>query len=149
MNASTGSLSSDEKLFGALAHLFGPLVALVVWFTQKEKSRFVKFQALQALAFDTILMIVMGVVFFCLFGIMFAGMFGAVFYTLGNSSPSPDTAPTFIMLPALFPFMIFGCAFPLSFLILTVRVVAAISIMNGRNYKYPWLGKWLENYLKE
>ncbi|HEX2696884.1 MAG TPA: DUF4870 domain-containing protein [Anaerolineales bacterium] len=149
MNTTTDpSLSSDEKLMGALAHLFGPLVALVVWFMQKDKSRFVKFQTVQALAFDAILMIVMGIVFFCLFGVMFVGMFGAMFYGLGNTS-SPDTVSPFFMLPAMFPFTIFACAFPLSLLILGARVFAAISIFNGHNYKYPVLGNWLENFLKE
>lgn len=43
---SEAPLTSDEKLMGALAHFFGPLVAVIVWITQKEKSPFVKFQAL-------------------------------------------------------------------------------------------------------
>jgi uncharacterized Tic20 family protein len=60
-------LSSDEKLMGAVAHFFGPLVALIIWSTQKEKSHFVKFQALQALAIDIFLVVVMGILFFCSF----------------------------------------------------------------------------------
>ena len=142
------SPSSDEKLMGALAHLFGPLVALIVWSTQKDKSRFVKFQALQALAFDVILIAVMGVVLFCAFGVMFAGIFGSMFVTLGNAS-SPDAVPPFFILPFMFPMLMSACILPFSLLILTARLIASISVLNGRNYQYPLLGKWLENFLKE
>jgi uncharacterized Tic20 family protein len=149
MNASPNiSPSSDERLMGALSHLFGPLVALVVWSTHKDKSRFVKFQALQALAFDLILVVVMGIVFFCIFGIMFVGMFGSVLGAMGSTS-SPDAVMPFFMLPFMFPFIIFACIFPFSLLILAIRLIASISILNGRNYQYPLLGKWLENFLKE
>lgn len=149
MNTSTDfSPSSDEKLMGALAHLFGPLVAFIVWTTQKDKSRFVKFQALQALAFDVILIVAMGVIFFCVFGILFVGMFGAMFGALGNASSSDAIAP-FFMMPFAFPFVIFACIFPFSFLIMVLRLIAAVSIFNGRNYQYPLIGKWLGNFLKE
>ena len=56
--------TSDEKMMGALAHVFGPLAAIIVWAIQKEKSRFVKFQALQALAFDMIVAVILGGFFF-------------------------------------------------------------------------------------
>lgn len=140
--------SSDEKLMGALAHLFGPMVAIIVWATQKDKSRFVKFQALQALAFDIFLMLTMGIIFFCLFGTMFVGIFGSMFGVLANTS-SPDTGLQFLMLPFMFPFITFACIFPFSISILILRIIAAMSILNGRNYQYPLLGKWLENFLKE
>ena len=149
MNTPDGSLpSSDERLMGGLAHLFGPLVAIIVWSIQKGKSRFVKFQAVQALAFDVILIIVMGIVFFCLFGVMFAGVFGPMFGALGDAS-SPDAIPPFFMLPFMFPFLFFACIFPFSLLIMAVRLVASLSVFNGRNFHYPVLGKWLEKFLKE
>lgn len=141
-------LSSDEKLMGGLAHLFGPLVALIVWVTQKDKSRFVKFHALQALAFDVILMLVTGVAFFCVFGAMFVGMFVFLFGTLGSTS-SPDSIGPIFALPFMFPSFIFACIFPFSFLILALRMIAGFSVLNGRNYQYPLLGKWLENFLKD
>ncbi len=140
--------SSDEKLMAALAHLFGPMVAIIVWATQKDKSRFVKFQALQALSFDIVLISLMGIIFFCLFGVMFIGISGSVFGVLSNTS-SPDAGLQFFILPFLFPFIVFSCIFPFSISILVLRIIAAMSILNGRNYQYPILGKWLENFLKE
>jgi uncharacterized Tic20 family protein len=142
--------SSDEKLMGALAHFFGPLIALVVWITQKEKSRFVKFQALQAMAFDGVLLLFMGVVSLCILGVIFLGIFGIMFGTFSNtSSASEEVVPFFLMLPFMFPFLTFACILPFSLLITAVRLIASISIINGRNYQYPLLGKWVENFLKE
>lgn len=141
-------LSSDEKLMGAVAHFFGPLVALIIWSTQKEKSHFVKFQALQALAFDIFLVVVMGILFSCSFGVVFIVMFGTMFGILGSAS-SPDSIQPFFMLPFMSPLLIFICIFPLSLLIMAVRLMASVSILNGRDYQYPILGKWLQKFLKE
>ena len=142
------SPSADEKLFGALAHLFGPLVALIAWSTQKDKSRFVKFQALQALAFDMIIVIAMGIGFVCLFGVIFIGMFSTMFGIWGGTSSS-DTVPLFFMLSFMSPFLIFACISPSSLLFLAVRLFASFSVLNGHNFQYPLLGKWLENFMKE
>lgn len=140
------SPTSDEKMMGALAHMFGPLAAIIVWAIQKDKSRFVKFQALQALAFDGVAAITMGLFFFCIFSIAFLGMSGAMFTALNDPSSSDGFAPLFF-LPFMFPFMIFGCVFPFSLGLLIVRLVASIAILNGRNYRYPILGKWLDAFL--
>ncbi len=141
-------LSSDEKLMGALAHVFGPLAAIIVWAIQKDKSRFVKFQALQALVFDVIVAVIMGVFFFCMFGVVFLGMSGSMFTLMNNPSPGNEITP-FFFLPFMFPFMIFGCVFPFSFILLIVRLVAAISVLNGQNFHYPVIGKWLDSFLEK
>jgi uncharacterized Tic20 family protein len=133
---------------GALAHLFGPLVAIIVWSTQKEKSKFVKFQALQALAFDIFLVAMMGFLFFCFFGVIFVGMFGTMFGVLESTS-TPDGVTPFFILPFMFPMLMFVCIFPLSLLIMVARLTASFAVLNGRNYQYPVIGKWLENFLKE
>lgn len=139
-------LTSDEKLMGGVAHIFGPLVTIMVWATQKDKSRFVKFQALQALAFDLCIVIIGGHVFFCLFGFIFLGMFWTMFTTLDNASSSNEFMSLFA-LPFMFPFVTFACVAPVSIGILVVRLIAGISVLNGRNYKYPVVGKWLENFI--
>lgn len=141
------SPNSDEKMMGALAHVFGSFAAIIVWAVQKDKSRFVKFQALQALVFDVIVAIGMGLFFFCIFGVVFIGMSGSMFTLMNNPSPGNEVAP-FFFLPFMFPFMIIGCIFPSSFILLIVRFIAAISVLNGRNYRYPVIGKWLESFLE-
>ena len=140
--------TSDEKLMAAVAHLFGPLSAIIVWATQKQKSRFVKFQSLQALAFDATVMVAMMAFFACFFSVIFLGIFAFVFVGLDNSS-SPKDVGTFFGLPFMFPFMIFACTAPLSLLFLFIRLIAAVSVINGKNYHYPILGKWLDNFLED
>ena len=149
MNAPDNVLpTSDEKMMGALAHVFGPLAAIIVWAIQKDKSRFVKFQALQALAFDVIVAVIMGAFFLCIFGVVFLGMSGSMFTIMNHPSTGNEVTP-FFFLPLMFPFTIFGCIFPLSFILLIVRLIAAMSILNGKNYHYPVIGKWLDNFIEK
>jgi uncharacterized Tic20 family protein len=139
------NLTSDEKLMGGVAHIFGPLVAIIVWVTQKEKSRFVKFQALQALAFDLFIIITGGLLFFCLLGAMFLGTFWTMFTAVNNASSKGFVS--LFALPFMFPFITYACVGPVSLGILVLRLIAGVSVLNGRNYKYPIIGKWLENFL--
>ena len=138
--------TSDEKMMGAIAHVFGPLAAIIVWAIQKDKSRFVKFQTLQALIFDVILIMAFGLIFACVFGIMFLGMSAAMFTALNNPS-SRDGLEILFASPLVFPFAMFGCVFPFSLAIFILRLIAGISVLNGRNYHYPVIGKWLDNFL--
>lgn len=146
MNGSL-NLTPDEKLMGGVAHIFGPLVAIIIWVLQRDKSHFVKFQALQALTFHLFTIVITGMVFFCLFGFIFLGMFWTMFATMEDASSANDFM-TIFFLPFIFPFGIFICATPFSLGILVLRLIAGVSVLNGHNYKYPLAGKWLENFLK-
>lgn len=142
----TLNLTSDEKLMGVAAHMFGPMVAILIWATQKDKSPFAKFQSLQALAFDLLLIIVGGISFFFIFVVMILGMSWTMFTVI--ESPSPDSFKHIFALPFIFPLLIFTCVTPMSIGILVLRLIASVTILNGRNYKYPIIGKWLENSFK-
>jgi uncharacterized Tic20 family protein len=139
--------TSDERMMGALAHFFGILGSSIIYMIQKDKSRFVRFQAAQALAFDFITVFFMFVSFFCVFGVMFLGMFGTMFTTLSSTSPSSTDFSWLMMFPALFPFGMVTCIFPFSIALFIARIVAAISVLNGSNFHYPWLGTKIETFL--
>lgn len=140
--------SSDERLIAALAHFFGMLGALIIWAMQKDKSRFVRFQAAQALAFDLLVMAVMFVLVFCLMGVMFVGMFGTIF-AVANSNTSPQSVSPFMLFPVLFPFLMFTCILPFSLVLFVARIVATISVLSGNNFRYPFLGQRVEKFLAE
>jgi uncharacterized Tic20 family protein len=140
--------SSDERLMAALAHFLGLIGSLIIWAIQKDKSGFVRFQATQALAFDLFVMILMFVCFLCFFGLMFLGMFGTIF-TVVNNATQTDSANWLMALPVLFPFGISVCIFPLSTVIFIIRIIAAISILNGNDFRYPWLGQQVEKFLSD
>lgn len=143
-----GDPTSDERMMGALAHFFGVIGALIIWAIQKDKSRFVRFQATQALAFDFIVMLLMGGLFFCLLGVMFIGMFGTIFATL-NSTTSPEDFSRFMVFPMLLPSLMFTCIFPFSFTLLIARIVATVSVLSGNNFHYPFLGAKVEKFLAD
>ena len=141
--------TSDERTMGALAHLFGLMGALIIWAVQKDKSRFVRFQAVQALAFDFAVMLLVMVLFFCLFGAMFIGMFGMMLIPLSSSNPSPESVFPFMAFPfMLFPAM-FACIYPFSFAIIIARIVATVSVLSGKNFRYPILGTQVEKFLAD
>lgn len=70
------AIPQEERLMAALAHgsiLFGIFTngvggiaaALVIWLTQKEKSAYVRFQALQALVYQALIFVVTMGLWFC------------------------------------------------------------------------------------
>jgi uncharacterized Tic20 family protein len=57
------AINQDERIMAALAHgsillpMTGVIAPIVIWITQREKSRYVAFQSLQALLFQLILIV--------------------------------------------------------------------------------------------
>jgi uncharacterized Tic20 family protein len=144
----TISPTSDERMLSALAHFFGIIGSLIIYVIQKDKSRFVRFQAAQALAFDLITTLFLFVLFFCFFGVMFIGMFGTMFAGMNNTAQSENFS-WLVMFPALFPFGVMMCIVPFSMALFITRIVAAISVLNGNNFHYPVLGRRVEQFLTE
>jgi uncharacterized Tic20 family protein len=142
------SPNSDERMMGALAHFFGVIGALIIWVVQKDKSRFVRFQAVQALAFDFAVMLFTMVLSVCLMSVIFIGMFGTIFAALNNNSSSESFGP-FMVFPLMFPMLMFTCIFPFSLAFLVARVVAAVSVLSGKNFHYPLLGTKVEQFLAD
>jgi uncharacterized Tic20 family protein len=148
MDTTTDLTTSDERLMGAIAHFFGVLAALIIWALQKDKSKFVRFQAVQALAFDFAVMIFSGILSVCLMGIIVLSVIGS-FFTMTNSSSLNDAVPSFFILSFLFPFGFFACLFPYSLVLLAARAFASGSVLSGHDFHYPILGKLVENFLRE
>lgn len=144
----TSQPTSDERMMAALAHFLGWIGSLFIWAIQKDKSRFVRFQATQALAFDLITILLMFVVFFCFFSMMFIGMFATVFATL-NNAVAPDNVSWLMAFPALVPFGLFTLISPFSIALFVARLIATVSVLNGNHFRYPWLGAQVENFLAE
>ena len=124
-------------------------MALIVWVSQKEKSRFVRFQALQALAFDAIVTIGIVILSAGFTLLMFAGMSLWTATLASNPAASGEPGgPWLGLMVILLPFVgmpIFAIA-GLGFC--AVRITAAVNVFQGRNFKYPWLGRWVEKFLE-
>jgi len=141
--------TSDESLMAAISHFFGLLVALIVWATQKDKSRFVRFQAIQAMTFDlfvsVVVFLMVGCVMVAIFGLLALGIGDiAIFGNQGN--PTAEPFRTFIALMSAVPLLI-ACIFILiAGTIFVARLIATIQTFQGKDFHYPWLGARVERY---
>jgi uncharacterized Tic20 family protein len=145
----TGSTIQDERVMAAIAHatvvfsavgLIGPLI---IWGTQREKSRFVAFQALQAAAYQFLLLL--GGL---LAGALYVCSFLSLPVTALLSAPFDERAAL------CFPFLGFSCTFGVLFLLMLAWMAyvgyglfAAVSVLQGNDFRYVLLGPRLERYL--
>lgn len=135
--------TSDEKVLAAFAHasvvlsFFGPIAPTLIWASQRDKSKYVRYHALQAMGYQTFLLwgwiIVMFAVVFG--GVILLALLAAFFAELNPASMS--LAP-FLIQPIIF-LLIFG-VWGLFFL---GGFIGAFFCMTGRTFKYPLIGSWL------
>jgi uncharacterized Tic20 family protein len=136
--------TSDEKVFAALAHasvifaFFGPVGPALIWAYQRDKSKYVRFHALQAMGYQalTFWLFIAG-----LFVVMFAGIFimsaiGALL--VGSGSMDPEFFPLLIQ-PVIFVGM-----FGLMGFFFVIGMAGAVFCMLGRDFNYPFIGRWLK-----
>jgi uncharacterized Tic20 family protein len=131
----------------ALAHFFGLLVAFIVWVTQKDKSRFVRFQAIQAMLFDLLAYIftflVVTILLVIIVGLLVLGI--ADIAIMGSqANPSAETIRTMVAWMTATPFFLAGILVLISITIFVVRLIATIQTLQGKSFYYPWLGALVE-----
>lgn len=137
--------TSDEKVFAALAHVsvlfsfFGPVGSTLIWAFQRDKSKYIRYHALQAMGFQV----------FAFWGWMigiFAALFASILISIGAMAlldMDPDT-PTFpLLLQSVMMFAMFGM-WGLYFL---VGIAGAVFCLMGRDFHYPIIGSWLRRKL--
>jgi len=150
MTEQTISPTSDERIMAAISHFFGFLVALIVWATQKDKSRFVRFQSIQAMAFDLMITIIIFLTVGCMMVMIFGSValgVGGIALTTNQSDPAAGPAGVFIALMTATPILIPCIIFPLMAIIFVARLIATIQTFQGKDFHYPWLGTLIERSL--
>jgi uncharacterized Tic20 family protein len=149
--AETTVSPQDERVMAAVAHativfsavgLIGPLI---IWGTQREKSEYLAFQALQAAVYQFILLLgglVAGALYMC--------SFFSVPVTALLLAPFDERAALCL------PFLPFSCILGILFLVLLAWLAyvgyglyGALSVLQGRDFRYVFLGPWLEGYLEQ
>ena len=133
--------TSDERIMAALSHLFGPILSVIIWTTQKDKSAFVRFQALQALAFDLVLTFVSMAGVLCSMVVMIA------FFAIDPSSAARDGPNSNFGAFFYAPFIIWLPLMPCLLITTAVRWWAAFQTLQGRDFRYPWLGQKVADFL--
>jgi len=145
--AAPAAPSQDERMMAALAHgaillsLMGLVVPIILWITQKDKSRYVAFQALQAIAFQLVRLVG---VFFGL-GCYMATIFSTMFLSAAASESSryggPPTA-FFIPFAVLCVLGAFGVA------CFAYAVAGVVMTLMGRDFRYFLIGDWVEQFVQ-
>lgn len=132
-------LSTDQKLMALISHLsilipnIGILAPVIIWVTSKEKSKFVRFNAIQAIFFQLVLYILMMVFIFV--GVIM--MLAAIPWFDLNSSAEPGML---FFLSMVFMFMYF----PLWIIFGIYAVIASVKSFKGNIFKYAIIGKIIE-----
>jgi uncharacterized Tic20 family protein len=128
--------SSDEKTWAMIAHLgvvlnlltvfLGPIVPLIIYVAYKDRSRYVAYQALQALIFQLVWWIGAGVI--------------AFFLTVVGSALS-------IVLIGLLCFPIAGLIALIPLASLIYGIVGAVQCSQGQDFRYWLIGDWVRGTL--
>jgi uncharacterized Tic20 family protein len=125
---------------------WGAIGAVVIWATQKDKSRYVSFQSLQAVVYHFAIILgglLMGACYMCSLVAfpLFLGLSAA-------SSPSGEPGPL-IFVPMTFPFALLGAGILGWALAVAYGLYAAWSTLQGRDFRYVVIGRRLEGYLAQ
>lgn len=128
----TGGPSQDERSAAAIAHgsvvlnlvsgFGGVVVALVIWLTYKDKSEYVRYQSLQALVFQALVLV----------GTAAIGILATIVIVLGGIA---------VVFLVGIPILILGIIAVLVTVLIPIigavyGVVAAVEAYNGRDFRY-------------
>lgn len=134
--------SLEARLLAALSHAsvmlqgLGLITGVVVYFNQREKDRFAAFQALQAAVYQA----------FALVAVIGSWILWTIFYVISliplmSMTESSAEAP-----PPLFWAGLFSMLIPLIIMLVfgLYGLIGAWATWQGRDFRYPILGPWLE-----
>jgi uncharacterized Tic20 family protein len=144
--------TQDDRVMAALSHvsvllpMMGVITPTVIWVTQKEKSPYVAYQALQALVFQLSMIAVwfisMGC-YICSFLTMFI-----ILPFAASVEPSQSISP-FFGLPIFTPFLVLGVIFVVFLLYIIYGLIGAAMTLQGRNFRYLFIGLRIERFMQE
>lgn len=141
----------DERVMAALSHIsallpmIGVIAPIVIWVTQKEKSKYVAFQALQSLAYQLCMIAAWFLGMACymvsFFGTFFTTFFASAFERSNNIEP-------ILGIIFVFPFIVFGAIILVGFAFVVYGVIGAIMTFQGKPFRYAIIGKRVERFMQ-
>jgi uncharacterized Tic20 family protein len=142
--------TQDARVMAGISHIsalipmMGLFAPIIIWVTQKDKSEYVAFQSLQALAYQ--LAMIVGYIIWM--GCYMVSIFGTVF-TMAIVAPesSAEASNSLAMGFAFLPFLFMCVFFLLGFLMIVYGVVGAVQAFQGKPFRYLLIGRWVERYL--
>ena len=127
----------------AILMIWGAILPLLVWLTQKDRSPRLRFQSLQALGYQVI-----GTVayfgFMAVYSVVMMGMFAGMLPLItGNGQGVSSSVGIFFIISTivmLLLMLVVSLALPTYHLF---AMLAGIQVVKGRDYLYPLLGRFL------
>lgn len=164
--------AQDDKIMAALGHatiiwpVMGMIAPLIIWATQRERSPYVAFQALQAAVYHMTLILaglVCGVCYlFTYFGMIIGalGMPLSMLFTLPTQGAPTEELPPEAVIGMVLGFVAMFFFYLLVFGLMVLGVVAwlayisyglygAVASLQGKEFRYVVIGPRLERYLEE
>jgi len=156
-NQDMNALSPDERIMAALAHgtilvpFMGVIAPIVIWVTQKDKSRFVRFQALQATVFQLTLVLIWFVGMACYMATFFISFFGVSLMGSGNFySPAlngPGSGLEFLSF--LIPVSVMVLV-GIGFIVFEIYgIVGAVQALRGKAFRYIIISDRVDRFLQQ
>ncbi len=136
-------LETDKKLMSLLSHIsilipnIGIMAPIIIWVTQKDKSQFIRFNALQAIFFQIVFLVL--VILSVFVGIII------MFISLPMLTSSPNDAPGTLFWVSM---GIMNLYFPLWLFFSIYGIVASVKSFKGKDFKYPVIGRIIEKKVK-
>ena len=134
------NLTSEERLMAMLSHLsllFGGIILpIIFWATQKDKSRFIRYHALQSIFFQIayVVILVILIVALALFAIFFGLGLGIL---TANTTSDPAAFPILII---LFVVLFYAAIFIFAFGLMGYSIYLAVKSYQGSYIKIPIIG---------
>jgi uncharacterized Tic20 family protein len=121
----------------ALLPFMGAIEPIVIWVTQKDKSQYVAFRALQALAYQ----LTMILAWFVGMGCCMCSFFGTfLILPSASSAGQGQTIGPGLGLAFVIPSLVIGTIFVDGFIFVIYGVVGAVTAFQGRPFRYTLIG---------
>jgi uncharacterized Tic20 family protein len=153
--SSSTTPNQDERIMAALSHVtailpfLGVIAPIVIWVTQKDKSQYVAFQALQALGYQLTMILAWFVGMACYMCSFFGTFLGMIPLTATSPEEPNPLAVAGFTLTFLIPFIVFGAIFVGGILFVIYGLVGAVMVLQGKDFRYLIIGTRLERYLQQ
>ncbi|MBI5877532.1 MAG: DUF4870 domain-containing protein [Chloroflexi bacterium] len=144
--------SQDDRIMAALAHatalvpMMGLIVPIVIWATQKDRSPYLRFQAIQATAYQIAIVVLSFAGMFC----YFCSFFGTFALTMGGVALFGDKGgelPPVVGFGMLAPFIVLLIYIGSQVAMVAYGILGGVLTLTGHDFRYVWLGRRVEAYL--
>jgi uncharacterized protein len=142
--------SQNDKIMAALAHIsavlpfMGVIAPIVIWATQKDKSEYVAFQAIQAVAYQLVMILAWFIGMGC-YMLSFFTTFLSMTHITGTDQVGRSAFPLFFLIPLF----IIGAIFVGGAIFVIYGIIGAVNAFQGKNFRYIIIGNRLAEYLQK